>query len=481
MEFSVFKKYPQGFGSLFATQACFNFSFYGLKSIFVLYSISQFSLPESEAISLFAILMALSYGTSLLGGWIADNCLGTKSTIILGGLLQAGGVSFLMLPNKDLYFFGLALISLGSGCFKPTLSTSVGMLFDDPRDHQKDKAYSTFYIAMNLGSFIAPLACGFVSKTYGGYYTSLLLIIATLIGGVVLFYEKTIFKQEKNLIMNKKSFVSHPLFMGMALLFLVFGVSFLFKYHESFTHLMGTIAIGSFVYLGRIFYQSNPQERKDVLKIILYILLFTLFCSLFEQAGSSLLLFFDKAVDRNILGMTIPASAFLSLDPIIILTFGPLFILFSEKIFKNNVDGLVKIGVGFLFVSLSFMVLALGCAQTSSLVSPLWVGSAIFLQTIAELLIVPIGFSNISKLAPPRFRSIMMSFWLMAIAYGHYFGGFIAQFSLKDLWVSGDSLEHYYAFFWNLAIMPSIVGLLLLVYSYIKCTRIFFKTQTERS
>jgi POT family proton-dependent oligopeptide transporter len=127
------------------------------------------------------------------------------------------------------------------------------------------------------------------------------------------------------------------------------------------------------------------------------------------------------------------------------------------------------------------MILALGCAQTSSLVSPLWVGSAIFLQTIAELLIVPIGFSNISKLAPPRFRSIMMSFWLMAIAYGHYFGGFIAQFSLKDLWVSGDSLEHYYAFFWNLAIMPSIVGLLLLVYSYIKGTRFFFKTQTEKS
>jgi POT family proton-dependent oligopeptide transporter len=480
MAFSVFKKYPPGFGSLFATQVCFNFSFYGLKSIFVLYVISQFSLSESEAISIFATMMVLSYGTSLIGGWIADNCLGTKTTIILGGLLQASGVSFLMFPQEDLCFFGLALISLGSGCFKPTLSTSVGMLFDDPRDHQKDKAYSTFYIAMNLGSFIAPLACGFVSKTYGGYYSSLLIIIGTLMGGVVLFYEKTIFKQEKNLIMDKRQLVSHPLFIGIALLLLVCGVFFLFKYHESFTHLMGTIAIGSFVYLGRIYYQSTSQERKDVLKIIFYILLFTLFCSLFEQSGSSLLLFFDKAVDRNILGMTIPASAFLSLDPILILTFGPLLVLFSEKVLKNNIDGLAKIGAGFLFVSLSFMILALGCAQTSSLVSPLWIGGAMFLQTLGELLIVPIGFSNISKLAPPRYRSIMMSFWLMAIAYGHYFGGFIAQFSLSDSWASGDSLEHYYAFFLNLAIMPSICGLLLLGYSYVKCTRFFFRIRTKK-
>jgi len=108
---NIFKKYPQGFRSLFLTQAFFNFSFYGLKSIFLLYAISQLSLSEPEAIGLFATLMALSYGTSLIGGWVADNRLGTKTTIMVGGLLQATGIFFLMFPLENLCFFALAFMS----------------------------------------------------------------------------------------------------------------------------------------------------------------------------------------------------------------------------------------------------------------------------------------------------------------------------------------------------------------------------------
>ncbi|MGC8483668.1 MAG: MFS transporter, partial [Thermodesulfobium sp.] len=163
----IFKNYPPGFGSLFFTQAFFNFSFYGLKSLFLLYVIAQFSLSEQEAIHLFATLMVLSYASSLVGGWIADNSLGAKNTIILGGILQAVGIFVLMFPYQELCFLALALICLGSGFFKPNLSTAVGMLFENPRDPQKDKAYSTFYVAMNLGSFAAPLLCGLISKTYG--------------------------------------------------------------------------------------------------------------------------------------------------------------------------------------------------------------------------------------------------------------------------------------------------------------------------
>ncbi|MDZ4322917.1 MAG: hypothetical protein U1A05_02375, partial [Alphaproteobacteria bacterium] len=80
----------------------------------------------------------------------------------------------------------------------------------------------------------------------------------------------------------------------------------------------------------------------------------------------------------------------------------------------------------------------------------------------------PIGFSNISKLSPPRFRSLMMSFWLMAIAYGHYFGGFIAQFSIEDTLLNEPSLTHYRTFFLSLSIVPCFIAVFLFFYYYVK-------------
>jgi POT family proton-dependent oligopeptide transporter len=467
---TIFKQYPSGFGSLFSTQAFFNFSFYGLKSIFILYAIGQFSLSEAEAIGFFATLMALSYATSLIGGWIADNKLGTKNTIVLGGVLQALGISCLLFTSKELFFLALALISLGSGFYKPNLSSSVGQLFEDSRDPQKDKAYSTYYIAMNLGSFAAPLCCGFVGKVYGGYYSSLLLMIITLVGGAYLFYQKLNFKQEKVQRIHKHAFLSHPAFLGTCFVVLLGILYLLFKCHESFSHLMGVIALFSLLYLGKIFYQSSSQERGDVLSIILYILLFTLFCALFEQAGSSLMLFFDKAVDRQFLGIEYPPAVLLSLGPIFVLICSPLLIVFSEKILEKNnpMDGFVKIGIGFVLTGISFAILALSCYTQNDLASPLWVVGAIFIQTFGELLIVPIGFANISKLAPPRFRSLMMSFWLMAIAYGHYLGGFIARFSVSNSAVAEVSLAHYSTFFWNLGFMACGLGVVLFIYYYVK-------------
>ena len=119
----------------------------------------------------------------------------------------------------------------------------------------------------------APLLCGFVSKTYGGYYNSLLLIIVTLTGGIYLLYQKIHFKQKQDSISGKLLF-SHPAFIGTLMSVLLVFLYFIFKYHSSFNHLMAAIALGSMLYFGRLFYQSNSHERRDLLNIAFYILLF---------------------------------------------------------------------------------------------------------------------------------------------------------------------------------------------------------------
>lgn len=461
MNIKIFKKYPAGFGSLFATQACFNIGFYGLKSIFILYVIKQYGLAESEAFSIFAAWMALSYGASIIGGWIADNSLGTKPTIILGSILQTLGIFLLMSHTQEFFYAALASISLGSGLIKPTLSTSVGMLFKDPKDPAKDKAYSTFYIAMNIGGLIAPLVCGVINNYYEMYYNNLLLITIIAVGACF-FYRGTNFKQEKSF--------SNPIYITL-LLAALFGTFYLlFKYQNSFNHLMGIVAIGSLLYFSKIFVQSSLQERRDLLGIVFYILSFVLFCALFEQESSSLMLFFDKAVDRNLMGFVIPPAFLLALGPVFVLICSPILILLFERVIekKQPLNGLTKLSFGFAFLGLSFLVISLSCYAGASM---FWIVLAILMQTIGELLIVPIGFANISKLAPPHLRTRMMSFWLMAIAYGNYCGGFIAKLSINHAPTLESSLSHYRSFFFNLAIMPCCIALMLFIYYYVKSKR----------
>lgn len=460
------KQHLTEFSSVYITQAIFTGCFYGIRAIFILYAIHQFSLDEAQAISLFATFMALCYGTSLIGGYIADNGLGVKNTIIVGSAYSSLGLIWILFPFQDLCFLGLALVSLGSGFIKPNLLTAAGLFFEDPKDPRKDKVYSLLYIATNLGSLIFPVACGFIGKTYGWHY-GIGLISAVLTVATYFIYKKMQFHP---------SYIENPVFSHGKLfginLFLISLLYLLFKYQKSFHSLMGGIICVSIAYFGRIFYQCNSQERKDVLTIMAYVLLFTLFCTLYEQAGTSLMLFYERAVDREVMGSVIPSSAFLSLDPLFVLICGPALLFLSARYLEKTkpMNGFVKIGSGFLCVAASFGVLALSTQVKSVSIPLIWIVGAFFIQTIGELWIAPVSFAKISHHAPPRFKSILMSFWQMAIAYGHYLAGLVAQFSINNVasLSSGNSFEEYRIFFVDLAFFPLCVSLSLLLHQGIK-------------
>jgi POT family proton-dependent oligopeptide transporter len=179
------------------------------------------------------------------------------------------------------------------------------------------------------------------------------------------------------------------------------------------------------------------------------------------------MLFYEKAVDRQVMGIVIPSSAFLSLDSLFVISCGPLLLFLSNKHLEKTkpLNGFVKIGCGFLCASASFGILALS-ANSPSLISPLWIVGAMLIQTIGELWIAPVSYSKISQYAPARFKSILMSFWSMAIAYGHYLAGFVAKFSLSNNTVLrlDNSFKGYQAFFVHLSILALCVGLLPILY-----------------
>lgn len=467
MNISNARHHFKTFGSVYLTQSLFNFSFYGIRSIFVLYAIQRFSLATGEAISLFATFMALCYGTSLIGGYMADRGLGVKNTVVAGGIFSALGLLLVLFPSLDVRFLGLALASLGSGFFKPSLPTAAALLFEDPKDPEKDRVFSFLYIAMNVGGLVASLACGFVGQNYGWHYG--IILVASIFALSTCFSYKTMRfhpAYRENLTWTKCK-------TGAIHLCLIASLWILFKYQASIHGLMGVIVCASMACFGKIFYACQRQERRDVLTIALYILLSALYGALYEQAGTSLMLFCEKAVDRHVLETVIPSSAFLSLDPLFVLLFGPVLLFLSGKYLENrkSMEGFLKIGCGFLSIGLAFGILALGASQGgANLVSPWWVVAAMFVQTLGEIWIVPIIFSKISQHAPARFRGILMGFWSMSIAYGHYLAGFMAKSSLGDAtsFCCDDVFGKYQMFFGNLSLLALGVGLSLLLAQGIK-------------
>jgi dipeptide/tripeptide permease len=182
-----------------------------------------------------------------------------------------------------------------------------------------------------------------------------------------------------------------------------------------------------------------------------------------------MMLFYEKAVDRNVMGTVIPSSAFLSLDPLLMLVLGPAFLFLSGRYLerKKPIEGFIKIGCGFMGAALCFGILALSAYHNNgALISPLWIVGAGLIQVMAELWVAPVSFSKISQHAPPRYQSVLMSFWLMAIAYGHYFAGFIAQFSLSEAVPLSyeNSFERYQTFFSHLSLMALSIGAMLLLW-----------------
>jgi POT family proton-dependent oligopeptide transporter len=184
--------HPRGLTFLFTTEMWERFSYYGMRALLVLYMTKFLLLSDHSAsvIGLSSLKRALEsvfgpldvqplssqiwglytglvYFTPIVGGLLADRVLGQRRAVVIGAVLMA--IGHFMMASEQLFLFALLALILGSGCFKPNISTQVGGLYgaSDPR---RDRAYSIFYVGINLGAFLAPLVCGTLGETAGWHY-----------------------------------------------------------------------------------------------------------------------------------------------------------------------------------------------------------------------------------------------------------------------------------------------------------------------
>ena len=435
------EKQPQELSILFFSELWERFSFYGMRSLLVLYLTQQFLLQDSTAYAIYGAYTALVYGTSVLGGHVADRYLGYHRSIIIGGILIMCGHICLALTIHSIFFWGLSLITIGTGFFKPNISSYVGQMYSE-NDPRRESGFTIFYLGINIGSFLATLFCGIVAQYYGWHAGFAMAAVGMFLGLMNFIFRGKNLKQYDILTLtpsafdNKKSTYIIILILSIVCL----CASRYLITHNMYVHgLLGILAIISIIIMVRIAYRGDNKQRQHI-KALFFLFIFAIvFFAMFEQAGSSLTLFTERVINRKIFDFIIPTASFQSLNPLFILIFAPLLSILWKYLASHRIEFSIpfKFSVGLLLAGLGFLVLVWG-GQTlthSGQMTMSWLVISYLLQTVGELCLSPIGLSAVTQLAPQGTTGLFMGIWFLASAIALNIAAFIATFTS----ISADS------------------------------------------
>jgi POT family proton-dependent oligopeptide transporter len=429
------------------------FSYYGMRALLTLYLTAElanggFGLDRKDSLALYAIFTGLVYLTPILGGWVADKFLGKRKTVYIGGLVMAVG-QFLLAASAFLahsldaetrlfvFNFGLGVLIIGNGFFKPNISTIVGDFYDD-NDPRKDSAFNIFYMGINLGAILGPFIAGALGEGVAWGWGYLAAGIGMLIG-VLWMKAREASLEDKGLppnttdgklVLDGKDWRDIFIY-AIGLILTTLAIIFVWRMlPDSITSIITYVGFAAgFIGLGYIIYQgTNGSEEWTRMIVILVLAFFNIaFWAGFEQAGGTMNLFAKENTNRLIFGWDMPATWFQNVNPIAILIFAPIFSVMWLKLdaMKLNPRTPIKFAIGLFLGALAFWIMtqASHAADGGNLVSPMWLVTVYVILTLGELMLSPIGLSMITKLAPTKLGSVVMGLWMASFAAGNYLAG----------------------------------------------------------
>lgn len=500
---STLKGHPKGLYLVFATSTSERFSYYGMRAIFMLFLTQALLFDKELASSIYGSYTGLVYLTPLIGGYIADRWWGIRRSIFWGAVLMGVG-QFLMFLSASmldqvalshwLMYSGLAFIIMGNGCFKPTISSLVGQLYE-PGDKRIDTAYTVFYMGVNVGAFFAPLVCGYFGETGNpadfrwGFLIAAIVIMVTLL---LFETQKNKFiispsgeplglapdkkkrseldKKEECPVMTKQQKMRNVFILSVLTLLLAGLFHYLFDGDWISVGIFTACIIFPVMILLDGSLSKIERDRIFVIYIIAFFVIF--FWAAFEQAGMSLTLFANEQTDRNILGWEMPASWFQSFNPLFVVLLAYIMPAFWSFLNKRKMEPAspVKQAIGLLLLSLGYLVICIGVkdVQPGMRMNMLWLVGLYFIHTMGEIALSPIGLSMVNKLTPVRFASLMMGIWYLSMATANKFAGLLSGLypeNGKVKYILGFQIETLSDFFMIFVVMSGIAALILFLLS----------------
>jgi POT family proton-dependent oligopeptide transporter len=445
------------------------FCYYGIQALLVLYLTKNFLFSDNQAYSLYGTFTALTFASTILGGMLADRLIGSKKAIMIGTVLIIGANILLLFPGKIFMYLGLAVLISGIGLLKPNNASLVGSLHEN-NEAKREGAFSIFYIGMNAGALLGPLFYGYIAHDYGWHYGFAMSAIGMLLALITIYLVNI--TPTKQQLGNVSKYVWLRLTTGQAVylgIAAIIGLFFLLILHaEFFGKLLGFIALITIIGLAIVATKSEPIDRNRIigLSLLAFFCIFFFACSL--QTATTLTLFIERNVNRDILGIHLPTMIFLSLQPLCIILTAP----FMAKAW-NLLEGTgyypsaaVKITLGLILAALGFAIFSLAAtpANLHHHLALIWLVLGNLILGLGELCVFPAALSAISQLAPINLRSTMMGVLFLSLAFSGYLAGAIAKLvSVENLEAQNHALQVNYAqAFIEIALVTFSISLIML-------------------
>ncbi len=430
-------KQPKGLYILFFTEMWDRLGYYGIQSILVLYLVKKMFLNDDQAYTYFGIFTTLAFTMPVLGGYIADRYIGHLRAIYNGIMLIIIGNSILFLfqiselKNQLFIFVGLSLITLGIGLFK---SNNVGLLSTlyQANDNRKDTGFTIFYMGMNLGGILGPIVFGLLAIRYGFSFGFLLSIIGFLLSFMLykITRKKYLAQAVKIKLSNSIIFL---LWLGIAALLLMQVV--LYHFPDIFNWMLGIFVLIIFVFIASIAKHQERQHQKHIIYILILYLFSMCYFAASMQVGSSLTLFINRYVNRDILGYHIPTAAFSALEPIFIIMLAPFFAFLWgiwEKKHKSPTM-IFRVIAGLFFAGISFVIFSAATFQNQHISSFGLIVLGNIPLSAGELLIGPAMMLIPTKLLPENLHATFIGIYFLFTAFAAYIASLLAKLSATPI------------------------------------------------
>ncbi|SDX00509.1 peptide MFS transporter [Flavobacterium degerlachei] len=477
-------KYPKQLWYLFFSEMWERFCFYGMRGMLVIFMVSELAMNDRVANLQYGATQAFVYAFTFIGGLFADKILGYRKSLFWGGILMIVGSMILAFDPKQFFFFGISFTIIGTGFFKPNISTMVGKLYKD-NDARRDAGFSLFYAGVNLGALIGGYLC--IAVANGSMLTSIVpehlrWNVAFGFAAFVMLISLLTFTQTQkslgdiglsplaNLGKSKRKTLEIVTYIGsLVIIPVIMTMVSNTEYTDIFMFIIGPASLLYLFYEMRNF---SISENKKLLAALVFIIFSIFFWAFFEQSGGSLSLFAAHNLNNTVLGIPLdPNGVNNSANSFFVIVFAALVGLVWLWMHKRKIEPntVVKFGLGFIFLAGGFYVFyytkffADATGKTSlDLFTFGW-----FIITFGELCLSPIGMSVMTKLSPNKTQAVMMGMWFLASAYGQYFAGILGA-NIAEASENATNLEKLTVYadgYKDLAIYALIAGVVLIAIS----------------
>ncbi len=417
------------------------------------------SIPKNIATSIVGSVLALSYGSALIGGYLAGRYISYRAFFLFSIICEViGCLTFTTLnPSYILWFSSLFLLG-GAG-----LAVSINMMITqryESHDEHRERAFFWIYMSLNIGYLIGYSLAGYYGNL--GEYQKIPMFIAffTLITILLtFFYWKTIDKP--NISYNKRT-LSYTLFILVALFFVI-------RFLLQFPEMTNLSIIFAWVLISLITFfvlMKHRLSKHDI--VIFYLLLFAavVFWSIYFLAPMTLIVFIKNNVSLTLFNINIAPQWVQNINTFIIIL-GT--IILGSKAAKKSINTwkiAKQFSLSLFLMGLGFIALVLGIILHSEQgkVSLIWVASSYVLQSLGELLIGPIGYALVGRLIPKRYHSFMMGIWITLLGVA---GAISSKLSALVPYSESSrlNLAHYQHFFVSISIIIILTAAIIYLIS----------------